>query len=98
MNIRIVWRGLLVLLLDALSLLLLSALLAGFVLDGALAALGAAGAIGLLNALIWPVLARIALPLTGLTLGGAALLLNGILVTFVVDRLPGAHPRGATGG
>jgi hypothetical protein len=47
MNIRIVWRALLVLLLDALCLLLLSAVLSGFVLDGALAALGAAAAIGL---------------------------------------------------
>jgi uncharacterized membrane protein YvlD (DUF360 family) len=98
MSIRIVWRALLVLLLDALSLLLLSALLSGFVLDGALAALGAAAAIGLLNALIWPVLARIALPLTVLTLGGAALLLNGVLVTFAVNLLPGAHLDGVLEG
>ena len=98
MSIRIVWRALLVLLLDALSLLLLSELLSGFVLDGALAALGAAAAIGLLNALIWPVLARIALPLTVLTLGGAALLLNGVLVTFAVNLLPGAHLDGVLEG
>src|SRR4051794_8617447 len=98
MSIRLLWRGLLVLLLDALSLMLLSALMGGFVLDGAPAALGAAAAIGLLNALIWPVLARIALPLTVLTLGGAALLLNGILVTFAVDLLPGAHLDGVLEG
>ncbi|HEX5609040.1 MAG TPA: phage holin family protein [Solirubrobacterales bacterium] len=98
MSIRILWRALLVLVLDALSLLLLSALLSGFVLDGALAALGAAAAIGLLNALIWPVLARIALPLTVLTLGGAALLLNGVLVTFAVNLLPGAHIDGVLEG
>ena len=74
MSLRILGRGLLVLLLDALALLLLSEVLSGFVLDGARAALGAAAAIGLLNALIWPVLARFALPLTVLTLGarGAA--------------------------
>ena len=74
MSLRILGRGLLVLLLDAVALLLLSELLAGFVLDGAAAALGAAAAIGLLNALVWPVLARVALPLTVLTLGarGAA--------------------------
>jgi uncharacterized membrane protein YvlD (DUF360 family) len=98
MSIRIVWRGLLVLLLDAFSLLLLSELLGGFVLDGAAAALGAAAAIGVLNALIWPVLVRIALPLTVLTLGGAALLLNGVLVTFAVDLLPGAHLDGVLEG
>jgi uncharacterized membrane protein YvlD (DUF360 family) len=95
---RIVWRGLLVLLLDAFSLLLLSEILGGFVLDGAAAALAAAAAIGLLNALIWPVLARIALPLTVLTLGGAALLLNAALVTFAVDLLPGAHLDGILDG
>ena len=35
MSLRIVWRGILVLLLDAVTLLLLSHLLDGFVLDGA---------------------------------------------------------------
>ena len=54
MSLRIIWRGLLVLLLDAAALLLLSELLPGFVLDGASAALGAAAAIGVLNALVWP--------------------------------------------
>jgi len=84
-------RGLLVLLLDAGILLLLSELLDGFVLDGAAAALGAAVAIGLLNALVWPVLARLTLPLTVMTLGIAALLLNGLLVTVAVNLIPGAE-------
>ena len=91
-------RGLLVLLLDALTLLLLSQVLAGFVLDGAVAALAAAAMIGLLNALIWPLLARFALPLTVLTLGGAALVLNGVLVTFAIDVLPGAQIDGVLEG
>ncbi len=95
---RTIWRGLLVLLLDALTLLLLSHLIGGFVLDGARAALGAAALIGLLNALVWPVLARFALPLTVLTLGGAALLLNGLLVTFAIDVLPGAEIGGVLEG
>jgi Mycobacterial 4 TMS phage holin, superfamily IV len=59
---------------------------------------GAAAAIGLLKALIWPLLARIALPLTVLTLGGAALRLNGVLVTFAVNLLPGAHLDGVLEG
>jgi putative membrane protein len=84
-------RGVLVLLLDAAILLLLSELLEGFVLDGAGAALGAAALIGLLNALVWPVLARLALPLTVLTLGFAALVLNGVLVGFAINLLPGAE-------
>jgi uncharacterized membrane protein YvlD (DUF360 family) len=98
MDLRAVWRALLVLLLDALTLLLLSEAMPGFVLDGAPAALGAAALIGLLNALIWPVLARFALPLTVLTLGGAALLLNGLLVTFAIDVLPGGEIEGVLEG
>jgi len=84
-------RSVFVLLLDAAILLLLSELLNGFVLDGAGTALGAAALIGLLNALVWPTLARLALPLTVLTLGLAGLVLNGIFVTFAIDLLPGAE-------
>jgi uncharacterized membrane protein YvlD (DUF360 family) len=98
MSLRVVRRGVLVLLLDALTLLLLSEALAGFVLDGAAGALAAAALIGLLNALVWPVLARFALPLTVLTLGGAALLLNGVLVTFAIDVLPRARIDGVFEG
>lgn len=86
-------RAILVLLLDAAILLLLSELLPGFVLDGAGAALTAAAAIGLLNALVWPTLARLALPLTVLTLGIAALVLNGLLVTVAINLIPGAEVR-----
>jgi uncharacterized membrane protein YvlD (DUF360 family) len=98
MNPRVIWRGALVLLLDALTLLLLSELLNGFVLDGAADALGAAALIALLNALVWPALARFALPLTVLTLGLAALVLNGALVTFAIDLLPGAEIDGVLEG
>ena len=84
-------RGAFVLLLDAVILLLLSEAMHGFVLDGAGTALGAAALIGLLNAFVWPLLARFTLPLTVVTLGLAALLLNGLLVTFAVDLLPGAE-------
>ena len=79
------------LVLDAAALIVLAALLPGFSLDDAWAALGAAIVIGVLNALVWPLLARIALPLTVLTFGIAALLLNAILVTFAINLIPGAH-------
>jgi uncharacterized membrane protein YvlD (DUF360 family) len=91
-------RGLLVLLLDASTLLLLSHLLDGFVLDGPATALGAAALIGLLNALVLPVLVRFTLPITVLTLGLAGLLLNGVLVTFAIDVLPGAEIGGVFEG
>ncbi len=98
MSLKTIRRAALVLLLDALILMLLSEILDGFVLDGAATALAAAAAIGLLNALVWPVLARFALPLTVLTLGLAALILNGLLVTVAIDLLPGAHIRGVFEG
>lgn len=91
MSLATLRRGAFVLLLDAAILLLLSAVMDGFVLDGAPTALGAAAIIGLLNAFVWPLLARFTLPLTVLTLGIAALVLNGILVTFAIDLLPKAH-------
>jgi uncharacterized membrane protein YvlD (DUF360 family) len=90
-SLTAVRRGALVLLLDAGILLLLSELLSGFVLDGPATALGAAAMVGILNALVWPALARLTLPLTVLTLGLGALVLNGLLVTVAIDLLPGAE-------
>ena len=98
MSPRVVWRVALVLLLDALTLLALSELIDGFVLDGVVSALGAAIMIGLLNALVWPALSRLALPLTVLTLGLAGLLLNGLLVTVAIDLLPDAEIGGVRQG
>ncbi len=98
MRPSVFWRALLVLLLDAVTLLLLSQALDGFVLEGAADAIGAAALIGLLNALVWPVLARFALPLTVLTLGLGALVLNGALVTLAIDLLPGAEIDGVFEG
>ena len=86
----ILLRAVIVLLLNAAMLLLLSELLAGFTLDGAGAALLTAALVGLLNALVWPVLARLALPLSVLTLGLAALVLNAFLVVVAIDVVPGA--------
>jgi len=90
-SLKTIRRGVLVLLLDAAILLLLSELLGGFVLEGAGTALGAAALIGFLNAFVWPLLARLALPLTVMTLGIAALVLNGALAMFAIDLLPRAE-------
>ena len=94
MRISLVVRALTVLLLDAAALLLLSALLPRFTLDGPGAALAAAALAGLLNALVWPLVARFALPLSVLTLGLAALVLNGALVAFAISLVPGAELDG----
>jgi len=90
MPVTIVLRSLVVLLVDAALLVLLSEMLPGFTLDGAGAALATAAMVGVLNALVWPLLARFALPLSVLTLGLGALALNALLVTVAVDAVPGA--------
>src|SRR3954453_20260591 len=45
--------------------------------------------VGLANALIWPTLIRVTLPLTVLTLGVFALILNGALILLVAAISPG---------
>jgi uncharacterized membrane protein YvlD (DUF360 family) len=84
-------RILVVLALDAVALLVLSWLLAGFTVNGVAGALGTAIVVGLLNAFVWPVLSRLALPLSVVTLGGAALVLNGALVALAAAVSPGAE-------
>jgi uncharacterized membrane protein YvlD (DUF360 family) len=90
MRVSVVVRAAVVLLVDAAALLLLSAILSGFTLEGAGATLATAALVGVLNALVWPVLARLALPLSVLTLGLGALALNALLVVAVIDAVPGA--------
>lgn len=87
-------RALVVLLIDAVVLLLLSELMERFTLDGPRAALVTAAIVGLLNALVWPLLARLTLPLSVLTLGLGAIVLNAVLVAFAIELVPGAHIDG----
>jgi uncharacterized membrane protein YvlD (DUF360 family) len=91
---RLAARGLVVLLLDWGALLLLGAILPGFGVDGATGALVTAVIAAALNALVWPTLSRLALPLSVLTLGGAALVLNGGLVAIAAAISPGATING----
>ena len=72
---------------------LLGWLLPGLTVTGAGAALAAAALLGLINALVWPVFAYLALPLAVLTLGLAAIVLNGAAVALVAYLLPGIDVR-----
>lgn len=90
-------RAIFVTVLDAVVLLVLSWILSGFELDGPGSALLAAALVGVLNALVWPALARLALPLNVLTLGLGGLVLNAVLVFLVIDLLPGAEIDGLFG-
>jgi uncharacterized membrane protein YvlD (DUF360 family) len=91
-------RAAVVLLVDAVSVLFLSAVLPGFELDGPSAALTTALMLSVLNAVVWPVLARLTLPLSVLTLGLATLVLNGALVAFAIDLVPGASIKDVWSG
>ncbi len=87
-------RSVVVIVIDAIILLICARLLDRFTLDGFGAALGAALLIGVLNALVFPTLARLTLPLNVLTLGVAAIVINSILVAFAIDLVPGAEITG----
>jgi uncharacterized membrane protein YvlD (DUF360 family) len=76
-------------LVTALGLHLGAAFLPGVSLEGWGAALFAAALLGVLNALIWPFLIRFALPITTLTLGLGAIVLNGLFVWLFADLIEG---------
>ena len=88
---RAVLRVLAVWILTGLAITLLSAILPGFQVGTEAEALAAAALIGLVNALVWPLLIRIALPFTVLTLGLGVLVLNGAVVVLVAQIEPGIH-------
>jgi uncharacterized membrane protein YvlD (DUF360 family) len=86
-------RVLVVWILTAAGLHFMNAILPGFEIDGDGTALLAAALIGLVNALVWPLLIRVALPFTVLTLGLGVLVLNGAVVLLVAQIEPSMHVR-----
>jgi uncharacterized membrane protein YvlD (DUF360 family) len=66
--------------LNAIGLTIGAAIVPGVTLDSFGWALLAAALLGILNALLWPALIRVALPITAWTLGLGALALNGLFV------------------
>ena len=82
------WHGLVVVLIDAATLLLLAVVLSGFTVDGLWAALGTGLILGLINAFVWPVLSRFTLRLSVMTLGLFGLLLNGLVVALAMLSMP----------
>ncbi|MCW2984287.1 MAG: rane protein of unknown function [Conexibacter sp.] len=71
------------------ALLVLSPIVPGYDVAGLGSALAAAAIAGALNALVWPIVMRVALPLTVLTIGGAVLALNGAMLLLVAAIVPG---------
>lgn len=81
-------HGFVVVLVDAAALLLLAAILPGFRVDGLGAAFGTGALLGLINAFVWPLLSRLTLRITVLTLGLFGLVLNGLIVAAAMLAMP----------
>lgn len=92
--VQVIHRGLAVSAVTAVAVVILAALLDGLSVDRPIDALLAGAVIGLLNALVWPALASLVAPLSVLTLGLGALVLNALLVGLLLDALPGIHLDG----
>ncbi len=87
-------RLILLWILNALALLAVAYLLPGIHVDGFIGALLAALVLGLINALIRPLLILLTLPITVLTLGLFILVINGLLFWFVGSVLQGFEVSG----
>jgi uncharacterized membrane protein YvlD (DUF360 family) len=80
------------------SLLALAAILPGLEIDSVPAAFAASAVAGVLNALLWPLIIRLALPLTVLTLGLFVLVLNGAMILLVAAITPGVEVNDLVSG
>lgn len=81
-------------LVSGLAVLITSKLIKGFEISGFFSALMAALLIGFANAILWPVLFFLTLPLTILTLGLFAFVVNGIVLKICAAVLPGFEIHG----
>jgi putative membrane protein len=79
---------------NALAIAVASWILPGIQVDGFLAALGAGLVLGLVNAVVRPVLLVLTLPITFLTLGLFLLVLNGLCLWLVAGLIDGFEVYG----
>lgn len=79
---------------NALAIVLASSILPGIDVDGVIPALGAAVLLGLVNAVVRPVLLILTLPITLLTLGLFLFVLNGLCFWLVASVVKGFHVAG----
>jgi uncharacterized membrane protein YvlD (DUF360 family) len=85
-------------LLSAGTLMLMSALLSGVSVDNFGTALAVAAVIALVNAFVWPLLLRVALPLAVLTLGLGVIVINGALIVLISELDAGLHVSSLSDG
>lgn len=79
---------------NALALLAVSAFVGGVSVSGPLALLVAAGVLGLVNAIVRPVLFVLTLPINIVTLGLFTFVLNGLMLLLTSGLVPGFHVSG----
>src|SRR5829696_3084538 len=91
---RIVWRSVVATVVTAIALILLAWILPGFAIDSGWDALLAGFVVGIGNAVVWPVFAFIVVPLSVVTLGLGAIVLNACFVFWLLDLLPGVEIDG----
>ena len=91
---QVLWRSSVVTVIIALALWILAAVLSGFTIDDPADALLAGFVVGVANAVIWPALSFLIVPLSVLTLGLGAIVLNALFVTWVLELLPGVEVDG----
>jgi putative membrane protein len=84
-RILVIWA------IQALALLILTFFLKGLSVDSLGVALAAAAVIGMLNALLWPLLSYVLLPFAVLTLGLLTLVLNGAVIWLAGQFVDGFH-------
>lgn len=71
------------------SLLIVALIIPGITITSWGSAFVTSAVIGFLNALLWPLFMRFALPVTVATFGLASLLLNGLIISLTAEILPG---------
>ncbi len=82
------------LLVNILALVIVAYLVPGFTLDTLMAALVAAVVIGIINTLIKPIIQLLALPITLITFGIFAFVINVVLLWLASFIVPGFHIDG----
>ena len=88
-------KGLLIrLVINALALILISQMIKGIQVDHIAAAFVAAAVLGVINAVLRPILILLTLPITILTLGLFALVINGFMLYIAGTIVKGFHVSG----
>lgn len=80
--------------LAALTILVTAHIVPGFIVNNFASALLAAVVLGILNVLVWPLLAILTLPITLITLGLFLFVLNALVLMFGAALVPGFSIEG----